>query len=178
MTQRSDHDSPWKLVLEAYFPECLQFFFPDLYAAIDWTRPHEFLDTELQQVVRDAALGRRFANKLVKVWLKNHQELWILIHVEVQGRKDAQFPQRMYQYNYRISVRAASPQENRYDRPVVSLVILCDSSPTWRPMTYEQNTLGCQITFQFLSVKLLDYKQRWAALEANDNPFATVVMAH
>lgn len=101
MSQRDDHDSPWKLVLEAYFPECLQFFFPHLHRAINWSRPHEFLDTELQQVVRDASLGRRFADKLVKVWLLDNQELWILLHIEVQGRKDPQFPQRMYQYQYR-----------------------------------------------------------------------------
>ncbi|UZQ54604.1 hypothetical protein OOK60_00570 [Trichothermofontia sichuanensis B231] len=36
-----------------------------MHCAIDWSRPHEFLDTELQQVVRDASVGRRFADKLV-----------------------------------------------------------------------------------------------------------------
>ena len=170
MSQRSDNDTPWKLVLEAYFPECLQFFFPDLHEAIDWSRPYEFLDKELQQVVRDAELGRRFADTLVKVWLNSGEELWILIHIEVQGHKDVNFPQRMYQYNYRIS--------DRYDRPVVSLALLCDPSPTWRPTVYEQTTLGCQIRFEFLSVKLLDYRERWSELETSDNPFATVVMAH
>ena len=32
--------------------------------------------------------------------------------------------------------------------------------------------------FQFPVVKLLDYKQRQSELEADRNPFATVVMAH
>ncbi len=50
MPRRHDHDRPWKIVLEAYFPDCLGFFFPDLYQAIDWNHPYEFLDKELQQV--------------------------------------------------------------------------------------------------------------------------------
>jgi len=31
---------------------------------------------------------------------------------------------------------------------------------------------------RFPTVKLLDYRARWAELEASQNPFATVVMAH
>jgi hypothetical protein len=31
----------------------------------------------------------------------------------------------MYVYNYRLF--------DRYDRPVVSLAVLADASPTWRP---------------------------------------------
>ncbi|NES00371.1 MAG: DUF4351 domain-containing protein, partial [Symploca sp. SIO1B1] len=32
--------------------------------------------------------------------------------------------------------------------------------------------------FQFLMVKLLDYKEKWEELEQSNNPFATVIMAH
>lgn len=49
MTEQSiDYDSPWKEVIELYFPDFMEFFFPLAYAEIDWTRPYEFLDTELQ----------------------------------------------------------------------------------------------------------------------------------
>jgi len=34
------------------------------------------------------------------------------------------------------------------------------------------------LNFQFGTVKLLDYQNRWAELENSNNPFATVVMAH
>ena len=55
---RADFDSPWKQALEAYFPQFLDFFFPDIHVDIDWSRGHEFLDQELQQIVRDAELGQ------------------------------------------------------------------------------------------------------------------------
>ncbi|HTE20367.1 MAG TPA: hypothetical protein VK689_18540, partial [Armatimonadota bacterium] len=63
-----DYDSPWKEALERYFPPFLAFFFPVAYADIDWSRGYEFLDKELQSVVRDAELGRRLVDKLVRVW--------------------------------------------------------------------------------------------------------------
>jgi hypothetical protein len=65
--QRDDYDSPWKEILQVYFREFLVFFFPQVEVDINWDRSYEFLDNELQQVVRDAELGRRYADKLVKV---------------------------------------------------------------------------------------------------------------
>jgi hypothetical protein len=61
-TSRTDQDSPWKLMLRQYFPEAIEFFFPDIAQAIDWTQPIEFLDKEFQQLTPDAEIGKRFAN--------------------------------------------------------------------------------------------------------------------
>jgi hypothetical protein len=55
----TDFDTPWKDVLETYFEDFVSFFFPQAYAGIDWSQGFEFLDKELQQVVRDAELGKR-----------------------------------------------------------------------------------------------------------------------
>ena len=45
-----------------------------LYEAIDWRRPYESLDKELQQITPNARIGRRLADKLFKVWRKDGQE--------------------------------------------------------------------------------------------------------
>ena len=82
----TDYDSPWKEALERYLPAFLELFFPEAYREICWGAGYEFLDKELQQVVRDAELGRRLADKLVKVWRNNGEEVWVLIHIEVQGQ--------------------------------------------------------------------------------------------
>ena len=57
----SEHDSPWKEVLDRYFDSFVAFFFPHIHQAIDWSRGHETLDKELQQVMPDAETGRRTA---------------------------------------------------------------------------------------------------------------------
>jgi hypothetical protein len=45
-------------------------FFQEAYKQIDWKKGYEFLDKELQKVVRTAIGKRRYVDKLVKVWLK------------------------------------------------------------------------------------------------------------
>ena len=73
-----DYDSPWKAVLERYFPAFLAFFFPVAYADIAWECGHRFLDKELQKVVRDAEIGRRWADKLVQITTHGGSEDWLL----------------------------------------------------------------------------------------------------
>jgi hypothetical protein len=34
--ERSDYDSPWKEILEAYFRDFMQFFFPQIEIEIAW----------------------------------------------------------------------------------------------------------------------------------------------
>ncbi len=61
---------------------------------------------------------------------------------------------------------------------VVSLGVLADEDPAFRPDTYACGCFGCTLRFTFPTVKLLDWRQQWQELEASDNPFAVVVMAH
>ncbi len=168
--QHADYDSPWKEVLERYFKDFMAFFFPQAYDGIDWSRGYEFLDKELQQVVRDAELGCRLVDKLIKVWRKNGEEAWVAIHIEVQGQVDTEFPERLYVYNYRLF--------DRYKRKVVTLAVLADDRATWRPDEFGYELWGCEVSLKFPVVKLLDYEARVNELEESENPFAVVVLAH
>jgi hypothetical protein len=100
----TDFDGAWKEAIEFYFEAFVMFFFPWIHGEIDWAKGHSFLDKEFQQIVRDAATGRRYVDKLVKVSLPDGHEAWILIHIEVQGAADRQFPKRMDTYNHRIEM--------------------------------------------------------------------------
>ncbi|MBD2541765.1 transposase [Coleofasciculus sp. FACHB-SPT36] len=167
---QADYDSPWKEALEIYFTDFMAFFFPQAYADINWSQGYEFLDTELQQVVRDAELGRRRVDKLVKVWRQNGEETWVLIHIEVQSKVDANFAERMYVYNYRLF--------DRYRRQVASLAVLADEQVSWRPQSYGYEIWGARVSLRFPTVKLLDYEAQWQSLEQSTNPFAVIIMAH
>ncbi|MHC5742596.1 MAG: RpnC/YadD family protein [Nostoc sp.] len=167
---QTEFDSPWKQILQLYFEEFMLFFFPLAHGEIDWTQQPEFLDKELQQVVRDAELGRRLVDKLVKIYRIGGEESWILVHLEVQSQEESDFAQRMFSYNYRIF--------DRYKRSVASLAVLGDDRTTWRPNQFSYCLFGCQVDFRFPVIKLLDYQQRLSELESSRNPFATVVMAH
>jgi hypothetical protein len=61
---------------------------------------------------------------------------------------------------------------------VVSLAILADDEPGWRPTSYGYGRWGFRTQTEFPAVKLLDYAAQEQALEANANPFATLTLAH
>jgi Domain of unknown function (DUF4351) len=148
----------------------MAFFFPEAYSQIRWLEGFTFLDGELQQITRESETGRRYVDKLVKVYLLDGTERWVVIHIEVQSQKEDDFGQRVYTYFARL--------QDKFQRDVASLVILGDTDKDWLPCSYETILFGCQLRFTFPIVKLLQYKQRVAELEASDNPFSVVVLAH
>ena len=82
----ADFDSPWKEAIDAFFQPFMALFFPVVHDLIDWHRPHEFLDAELQRITGDSEIGRRYADRLVKVYSREGAEIWLLLHLEVQAR--------------------------------------------------------------------------------------------
>jgi flagellar biosynthesis/type III secretory pathway protein FliH len=169
--RRRDLDSPWKETLQHFLSAVLEFFFPRLHAAIDWSKGYESLDKEFHQIVAEAKAGRGLADKLFKVWRREDgRELWLLVHIEVQGQVERRFGRRMFRYNIRCF--------ELYDRRVVSLAILCDDNPEWRPKGFTYGGWGSRTGIRFPTAKLLDYAGRESELEASKNPAAQVVLAH
>ncbi len=67
---------------------------------------------------------------------------------------------------------------DRFQEPVVCIGILGDSSKSWRPDTWEVDTLGCQLRFAYPVVKLQDFAANIENLQKSPNPFATVIASH
>ena len=173
MTQNlpyDEQDAPWKIIFRLYFREGIEFFFPQVACEVDWTRSIEFLDKEFSKIAPDAFTGKRFADQLVKVYRKRGQPIVLLIHVEIQASRESSFSYRIFTYALRIL--------DYFGQPATSLVVLCDTDEKWRPHHYGFSLPGTSLNFEFSTVKLLDYHERWDELESSQNPFAWVVMAH
>ena len=82
----TEYDSPWKEFLDAFLKQFVEFCFPTLHDAIDWSQPIVALDKELQQIAPTSELGTRTVDKLVEVKLLSGELKWLLIHVEVQSQ--------------------------------------------------------------------------------------------
>ncbi|HYV37588.1 MAG TPA: Rpn family recombination-promoting nuclease/putative transposase [Gemmataceae bacterium] len=165
----TDLDSPWKEALDLFLRQFVAFFFPAIHDAIDWSKGYVSLDKEFQRIVRDARVGRRLADKLYKVWLKDGKEAWLLIHIEIQGQREKDFAKRMFTYWCRI--------HDRYQHAVVSLAVLCDDDPTWKPDRFGYNMWGCEVGKRFPVAKILNYQGQEQQLEKDRNPFAALVLA-
>jgi hypothetical protein len=109
-------------------------------------------------------------DKLVKVYLKDGSEQWVLVHVEVQTQHAIGFPERMFVYHYRI--------RDRFGARCATFGILADDDRGWRPNEFRDELLGTELVMRFSTAKLTDYEADLPALENENNPFAMVVMAH
>jgi hypothetical protein len=157
-------------ILDKLLPDFLAFYFPKIYQAIDFDKGFEFLDKELQKILPQADdTGQRVVDKLVKVFLRDGREKWLLIHIEIQGYREIDFSKRVYHCNYRIS--------DRFGEKVISVALLTDDDPAFRENVYEISQWGFRLYFEFPVVKLLDYRDKWEELEHDPNPFAIATMA-
>ena len=164
-------DSFWKEVLVKLFKEFLQFFFPKIHRDIDFSKGYQFLDKEFQQISRKANKGKKIVDKLVKVYLKDGNEKWLLIHIEIQGQKDVSFAERMFTYYYRIF--------DKYKRDVVSIALLTDTNRLYRPQEYTREFKDWEFSlrFKFPLVKIIDYINYEFEKEYEKNVFAIVAHA-
>ena len=129
----SDMDGGWKQVIDDFLEDFFLFFFPAIHSLIDFREKCQLLDKELAALVAGSATGRRHVDKLIEVHWKDGRRDLLLVHVEVQAQ-DSDFAGRMFVYNSRIS--------DRYARPVVSLALLVDDDPTFRPNEYVSRSSG------------------------------------
>ena len=168
---RHDQDTPWKRIIEDLLPHFMAFFFHSVFILIDWSRPPVPLDAELAKIKAHHGSKNRVTDKLFKVWLLNGQEIWILLHIEIQARKDDTLPLRIFTCRYQL-------MDKHPDIPIMSIAVLADSDETWRPTSYHIDAFNNQLSFQFAMVKLIDFKQREQELEDSSNPFALAVLTH
>jgi hypothetical protein len=95
----SDYDGAWKEALRLHLAQFVEKYFPDEYAAIDWSHEPEWFDKELSIVLAQAGERNRQVDVVAKVRLKNGHSQWILLHVEVQSSFEPGFPVRIAYYN-------------------------------------------------------------------------------
>jgi hypothetical protein len=168
---RRKSDILWKVVLEEVFDDLLRFLYPDADRVYNLERGFEFLDKELAELHPEPEKGSdtRFVDKLVKVFHRDGEEEWVMLHVEIQGdtTKRAEFAARMFRYFYRIF--------DRFRRPVSAVVIYTGRNGRKMPDRFEYVYRSTNLMYKFHSVSILDFED--AELETSNNPFALVVMA-
>ena len=162
-----DYDNKWKVIISNLFEDFIKFFLPDLYELVDFQYPIEFLEQELHKIVDDKTKSGKVINdKLVKVKLKNGEEKWILIHIEVQSTYESDFTERMFRYFYRIY--------DRYSQKITALAIYTGDKTPKEFSTFNYNFSGTKLSYEFNSYKITTPNQN--ELLSSNNPFSLVVL--
>ena len=160
-----DYDSLWKEVIEDFLEEFLLFFAPDLHKQVDFTKGYQFKEQELKKLFPESQKKR--LDKLVQVHLKNGEEKWILVHIEVQGYWKKDFTGSMFKYFYRAY--------DKYQKQIFTIVIFSDENENYQPDEYQYKFLDTELTYKYRSYKIL--AQQETALKKSSNLFALAVLA-
>ena len=164
---RVDFDALWKEAFTEFFREALERFCPWLAAMVDWSKITRFLDKELRQVLGRSPRPRQFVDFLAEVRLKIRGDQRFVVHLEVQGRMHGEFSQRMLFYHVALY--------RRFRRPMVSIAVLTDSDPTWRPTGLMTGLGSMGVNFLFPYCKLSDFTDE--ELESDSNPVNFMILA-
>ncbi len=165
-----EFDQPWKIAVDLLLPDALTLCFPLVWEKIDWAIPHEAMDAELQKLAPGHQQGPLSVDRLFKVRLKLGEDVWLYVHIEIQAQRDGLFQIRMWTYHYRLF--------DRLGPKVISLAILADEDPNWRPTAYHDEFAGMVRHFEFPIFKVLDLKDAARVFEQTGNPFALLIAAH
>jgi hypothetical protein len=161
-------DEKWKSLISKYLKDFLAFFMLDLYKEVDFEKGYEFLDGELNKIKIDSKSKNRRSDRLVKLYLKNGSEQYLLVHIEIQGYFEEDFSKRMFKYFYRIS-----DLHNSYN--ITAISVYTEDKEDFKPNKFEHNLFGTELTYKFNTYKVLEQEEE--ALKESNNIFAFVVLA-
>ncbi|ERJ59340.1 RpnC/YadD family protein [Sphingobacterium paucimobilis] len=163
------NDELLKAIFEDNFPDFLRFMYIEAEDIFDLDRGLTFMDKELLEIIpdRERKKGKRVADLLVKVFLKDGREKWILVHTEIEGGSDDRFSHRIFEYHYRIL--------DRYRVPVETIVVFTGSRSQRRSDEYKYSVFRTSFEFRYLSYQIFDHQE--SELLAMNNIFAYIVLA-
>ncbi|MBC7473554.1 MAG: Rpn family recombination-promoting nuclease/putative transposase [Candidatus Sericytochromatia bacterium] len=158
-------DKAWKYILEGLFEQFVSFFMPELYDLIDFSQDYIMLDNEFKALFPESESEDRRVDKLVKVNLKNGQNKWILLHIEIQSYEDKDFAKRMYHYYSRIF--------DKYDQEIEAIAVFTYQANRHKYDKYESKFINTKISYEYQIYDLA--QQNIKELQKSNNPFSFVV---
>ena len=147
-----DYDELWKDFIAEFWREILEKFIPDLYAKTDLKHEHEFLDKELHEITsalepEDSISRKRYVDELMKIFLQDGSDEWVLLHIEIQDKGGENISLRMFRYYCLIFIR--------HSRNPAALAILTAKRPKreGEPGIYKSEVFGTSIEYKYNLVK-------------------------
>lgn len=168
-----DFDGIWKDALTRWLPDCIELFWPEVHAQVNWHIAPVLLDKELQSLRKINKRGVRYVDHLAQVQLHGGGTALLLIHIEVQaGAVSRDLAQRMLVYRFRLMEK--HPRHSHF-----SCAILLDRAHGADIESYRAALGSNELLFTFPVINLAKWAARTEELHriAPANPFAVVTLA-
>ncbi|WP_130858863.1 MULTISPECIES: Rpn family recombination-promoting nuclease/putative transposase [Gracilibacillus] len=158
------HDRLTKKLIQEFFEEFIEGFFPDLHPYIDFSNV-TFLE---QEVYLDYLEGsKKEIDVLAEVKL-HHEEKILHIHTEAQSTHEADFPERMFLYFSYLYAK--------HRKPIQPIAVLSYNRKQEEPTQFKIDT-PTQEVLQFSYQKLQLKHKNWREYIESDNPVAAALIS-
>ena len=170
-----DFDGIWKDFALFFWRDILHDFIPALYDMADLEREAESLDKELHEIIEsdtekeNRKSSKRYVDCLLKIYLRNGSEEWVLLHIEIQGRGGEMISLRMFRYHCLIFLR--------HKRHPAAIAILTAKRPKkeGEPGVYRADMFGTKIEYRYYTIRAYEYNDD--ELLSSDNPVKLFIYA-
>ncbi len=165
--EKVDIDQLCKRLIKLFFKEFLDFFFPELYRKINFTKEPGFVDKELYSGQIEGK--KSISDILAKVELVNGKEEIVYTHIEIQSTRGSRFSERMF--NYFVDIR------REYGKNIFACVIFLDKKISKKPVknVFKLEFMGTKLLYEFNVRKTTNYNYR--DYLAHENPITVALMS-
>jgi predicted transposase/invertase (TIGR01784 family) len=163
----TNHDEAFKKLLQTFYKEFIELFFPELDRMLDHSRTRFLMQELLVDIVGEES---KHLDLLLETRYKA-LDACVLVHFEPQSYKAADFHERMFIYFSRLFERHR--KEHMLIIPIA--IFTADEGrdePDMLTMTVPDHDI---LRFQFLKVELRN--NHWRAFIESDNPVAAALLA-
>jgi predicted transposase/invertase (TIGR01784 family) len=158
------HDLLFKRLLETFFVEFIELFFPQVSNLMD----KEHINFLTQEVITDVPdMEKHLVDILVETKLAGEEGI-VLIHVESQAQRDPEYNRKMFRYFSRL--------HDKHHRKILPVVIYSHDVNVVEPDNYKVGFSFLEVlSFKFLIVQLR--KEPWRKYIRSNNPVATALIS-
>ncbi|WP_159887496.1 Rpn family recombination-promoting nuclease/putative transposase [Paenibacillus puerhi] len=161
------HDEAFKKLLQTFFKEFIELFFPELDLLLDHSKTRFLMQELLVDIVGEES---RNLDLLLETRYRA-LDAQILIHFEPQSYKDTEFHERMFIYFSRLFER-----HRKEHKLIIPIAVFTSEETRSEKNSFSMCIPGHEILqFQFLKVELRNI--HWRAFIDSDNPVAAALLA-
>ncbi|MFD0717709.1 Rpn family recombination-promoting nuclease/putative transposase [Paenibacillus sp. GCM10027626] len=161
------HDEAFKKLLQTFFKEFIELFFPELDRLLDYSQTRFLMQELLVDIVGQEARELDLLLETKYTLL----DAYVLIHFEPQSYREADFHERMFIYFSRLFERHRKDHQLIIPIAIFTAEDIKNEADTLSMMIPQHNILY----FQFLKVELRN--KDWRQFIESDNPVAAALLA-
>ena len=95
-----NYDQSWKWAFHRWLVKCIKYFLPIIAKNINFNEGYKFLEDELKNL--NISKNPTRVDKLIELTLHNKQQIFLLLHIEIQAFEPQTIAKRMFEYGIKL----------------------------------------------------------------------------